>query len=253
MPETMAMRVGSKEGLGQYGYGYLDLLNDTGATRVPWRAHLSGGTGAWGDPCWEALADPTEDFLIFPFVATGFRIDDTLDQTRWVQDVVFITPLAVPLSRPQVGTAAAEPLQVALEEVLGELRRQAGLPVGDLARMLGVSRRQFYNWLALENQPDRPQEERVRGAARLVGRLYEHFTDARLVRAVLLATSDHGTVFGALGDGNLAEAESAIDTVLSSGVESRETVAPSHRTDANRERVLLELSHLRDSARRGDD
>jgi hypothetical protein len=248
----VATRAASKDGLGHYGYAYLDLPSDTGATRVPWLSHLSGGTGAWGDPRWEVLADPTEDFLIFPSVEPDWCIEDTLDQAWLAKDILFITPLAAPLRRPAVG-ATPTAQRIALEHVLTAMRRQAGMPVGDLAHMLGVSRRQFYNWLARENHPDIRQEARIRGAARLVARVHDHYRDPRMVRAAFLATTEHGSAFEALSDGRLAQAANAIEAVLAAPAAPRTRVAPSQHVDVDRDRVELELLHLRDRPRREDD
>src|SRR5687768_9681806 len=121
MTETLVSRTYAKEGLGHHGYGYLDSLDDTGTTRVPWASHLSGGTGTWGDPRWETLTDATETFLIFASVgAAGATAILERPATVMVGDLVYITPLAPRLRRPQP-EATPEQAQVALEDVLAEL------------------------------------------------------------------------------------------------------------------------------------
>ncbi|HST56251.1 MAG TPA: hypothetical protein VLJ42_10230 [Solirubrobacteraceae bacterium] len=161
-----------------------------------------------------------------------------------------ITPFRPKLHRPQPLVVAVP--QVALEDVLAGLRSQAGLPVGDLAAMLGVSRRQFYNWVSCENEPDLEQEQRVRRTATLVTRLHEHYPASRLVRAALLTSTVNGSAFDAFKENDLVSAELAVDAVIAVAQKPREGIAPVDRLPYDRERVLIELEHLRGTPRQGD-
>jgi hypothetical protein len=247
MPEITQRR--SWDCLGDHGYVYMDSFGDTGATQVPSFSRLRGSTGTFGDPRWETL-DRDATFCVF---AVAVQTTPLLDReiVGWFDDVPVLPPRREQLRRPEPAPTVASP-QVALEEVLGTLRAQAGLPVGDLAAMLGVSRRQFYHWIGRENEPDTAQEQRVRRTAALVATLHERFGDGRMVRAALLAATPHGSAFDALKAGDLALAEVAVATVTTSGERLREVAAPSQRPPYDREQILTELEHLRDGPLRRD-
>lgn len=263
MPEVLcggsATDIGARrlpwEGLGDLGFGYMDSLADTGGTLVPRCSRIAGGTGAFGDPRSETVAGVAEEFAIFAraahpaTISTLDRVVDWRSERPYEWDMIMITPLRRPLKRPQLVRAVATP-QVELVEVLTALRAQAGLPVGDLAAMLGVSRRQFYHWIGRENEPDTGQEQRVRRSAALVDELHERFGDSRMVRAAMLAATSHGSAFDALKADDLAGAQAAIAAVVREQL--RDVAAPSQRLPYDREWVLGELEHLRDVPLRGD-
>jgi hypothetical protein len=245
------------EGLGDHGFAYVDSLDDTGDTLVPRCSRMAGGTGAFGDPLWETLAGTAGEFIIFakaaiepPVIAIGGLTVRAKD-LPYDWDVVTITPFRTPLRRPEALPAVATP-QVALEEVLTILRSQAGLPVGDLAAMLGVSRRQFYNWVGRVNEPDTEQEQRIRRSAALIASAHCQLGEPRAVRATLLAPTPHGSAFDALKAGDLKAAESAITVATAGLAPARDVATPSQRRPYDRERVLVELEHLRDVPLRGD-
>lgn len=245
------------QGLGDHGFGYMDSLADTGGTLVPRCSRIAGGTGAFGDPRWETIAGSAGEFLLFAR-ATSSVLMTTLRgvlerdfDVPYGWDLVTITPLRMPLRRPDIAPAVAAP-QVALEEVLNTLRAQAGLPVGDLAAMLGVSRRQFYNWVGRENDPDTGQEQRIRRTAALVESLHERLGDARTVRGALLATTTHGSAFDALTASDLTGAEAAIAAVIGGEQPPHDIIAPSQRRPYDREEVLEEIAYQRDVPLRGD-
>ena len=241
--------------LGDHGFVYLDSNGDTGVTQVPWFSRLRGSTGTFGDPRWETL-DSDETFCLFAVgIPTKLLVGrEVVERDRevvaWFDDVSVLPPRREQLRRPQLAPAAAP--VVALEEVLRRLRMQAGLPVGDLATMLGVSRRQFYHWIGRENEPDTAQEQRVRRTAALVSSLHDQFGDGRMVRAALLASTPDGSAFDALKVGDLARAESVVANVSGSGEHLREAAAPSQRLAYDREQLLTELEHLRDLPLRRD-
>jgi hypothetical protein len=266
MPDLMTGRVtetGSHrmpwQGLGDHGFGYMDSFADTGGTLVPRCSRMAGGTGAFGDPRWETIAGSGDEFLLFAKAVSGVLmttlggiVERDFD-VPYDWDVVTITPLRMPLRRPDVTPTVVAAPQVALEDVLNTLRAQAGLPVGDLATMLGVSRRQFYNWVSRENEPDTEQELRVRRTAALIEPLHERLGEARTVRAALLTTTPHGSAFDALAASDLSAAEAAIAAVLSSEQRPHHVTAPSQRQlPYDQEQVLEELAHLRDIPLRGD-
>lgn len=234
------------EGAGDHGFVYMDSLADTGDTLVPRRARTAGVTGAFGDPLFEALIEEGEGFSIFA-IPLGGHFLPLVDNFAW--DVVTITPTRERVRRPQVQVVEVAP-PIALPEVLSRLRGRAGLPVGDLAAMLGVSRRQFYNWVGGENEPDLEQEHRVRRTEQMVEELAERYQSPRMVRGALLARAEHGAAFDAFRDGDLERAAQALAATV--GTTPRNVPAPSQRVAYDREQVLLELEHQRDVPRRGD-
>ena len=252
MPETTLSRATHRDGLGRYGHTYFDSLADTGPTRVPLVAWLAGATGQGGDPLWETLSDPHEAFLIFPNFRAGV-IGQTLHPqgASYFSDVLYFVPSA-PKSSPAVPQLEATPT-LAFDRVLTTMREQAGLPVGDLARLLGISRRQFYNWLSGENQPDSETEKGTRDTSDLIEMLFSHLGDARLVRSALLARTAVGSVFDLLAAGDLQRARSAVELLGEQGALAEETIASPPPPWSSREQTMLELGHLRDGPRRGDD
>ncbi len=251
MPETTLSRGTHRDGLGRYGHTYLDSLADTGPTRVPLVAWLAGATGHGGNPLWETLSDPHEAFLIFPNFREG-AIGQMLHPhgASYFSDVLYFVPPALRPSPPPRQLEA--PPTLAFNRVLTTMREQAGLPVGDLARLLGISRRQFYNWLSGDNQPDSETEKGVRDVSELIEMLFSHLGDARLVRSALLARTAVGSVFDLLAAGDSQRARSAVELLGEQGVLTGGTVAGPLAPRSGRELAMLELSHLHDGSRRGD-
>jgi|GEM_PF-6572111 len=246
-PEAMHRR--QWDGLGEHGFVYLDSFGDTGVTLVPRGSRHKGSTGTWGDPRWETL-DLDDTYCIFFADPIAAKLMPTFGKAAaWWPDVVTITPPREKMLRPE--TARNPVPQVALENVLANMRGQAGLPVGDLATMLGVSRRQFYNWLGRENEPDLHQDQRVRRTATLVAQLHCHYGQPRLVRAALLTPTAHGSAFDELSSGNLGRGEQAIEAAIAAGP-SEENAVSSQIMPFDRDRVLAELEHLRDAPLQGD-
>jgi len=252
MPDTMMApesTLGRQwDGLGEHGYVYLDSFGDTGVTLVPRVSKLVGSTGTWGDPRWETLDLDNTYCIFFPDRLVSRLVPTFGRETAWWPDVVTITPPREKVRRPERVQEAV--VHVALETVLACMRGQAGLAVGDLAAMLGVSRRQFYNWMGRTNEPDLAQDQRVRRTATLVARLHLHYDHARMVRAALLTPTAHGSAFDALRAGDLSRAERATEAAMTA-VPS-ESVAASQDLPFDRERVLTELEHLRHAPLQGD-
>jgi hypothetical protein len=239
------------DSLGDHGFVYMDSNGDTGVTQVPWFSRLRGSTGTFGDPRWETL-DRDETFCLFAvaiprrLLVGGEVVELDREDVAWFDDVPVLPPRRDQLRRPELAPAAATS-PMALEEILGAMRAQAGLPVGDLAAMLGVSRRQFYHWIRRENEPDTAQEQRVRHTAALLSSLHERFGAGRVVRAALLTSTPHGSAFDALRAGDLTRAEAVVATVSASREQPREVAPPSQQLPYDREKVLTELEHLRDT------
>jgi transcriptional regulator with XRE-family HTH domain len=250
MPERTIAR---RDALGVHGYVYMDSLADTGPTRSPRTAQLAGGTGNWGDPFWETLSDPSQKVLLFtvPQDQRAMVPLAPVDSLAAVwKDRLLILPSTSPSPRPTSATDAlttkAPPL--AFEEVLTQLRSQAGLSVSDLATLLCVSRRQFYNWLSSEHLPDFAHEEHARRLAQVIDILHGRFGEARLVRSALLSLSPHGTIYDALRDGHFDRADAAAEALP----EPASAKGPVGLSESQRERAMLELSHLRDDSHAGD-
>jgi hypothetical protein len=252
MPDTMLAPESTLrrqwDGLGEHGFVYLDSFGDTGVTLVPRVSKLMGSTGTWGDPRWETL-DLDNTYCIFFADPLVTRLVPTFgSETAWWPDVVTITPPREKVRRPEPVQGAVP--HVALETVLAGMRGKAGFAVGDLAAMLGISRRQYYNWMDRTNEPDLEQDQRVRRTATLVARLHLHYGQARMVRAALLTPTAHGSAFDALRAGNLTGAERATEEAMAAG--PSQIIATSQNLPFDRERVLTELEHLRHAPLQGD-
>ena len=250
MPERTIAR---RDALGAHGYVYMDSLADTGPTRSPRIAQLAGGTGNWGDPFWETLSDPSQKVLLFTVPRDQGAIVPLapVDSPAAVwEDRLLILPSTAPSPKPAPGAdiATTKVPPLAFEEVLSQLRSQAGLPVAELAALLGVSRRQFYNWLGSEHLPDFAHEEHARRLAQIIDILHGRFGEARLVRSALLSLSPQGTIYDALRDGDFDRADAAAEALP----EPAPAKGPVGLSESQRERAMLELSHLRDDSHAGD-
>jgi hypothetical protein len=233
-----------------HGFGYLDSFGDTGMTQVPVLPRIHGSTGRFGDPRWETL-DRDEVFCVFAVAPVIRSLTLGFDQAaaERFDSVVVLPPPQI--SSRELRRSVEDRLGIALEEVLNGLRAVAALPVGDLAAMLGVSRRQFYNWLARENEPDTEQEQRIRKTARMIQELFGTMRAPRQVRATLLESTDLGTAYDAFKRGELELAERIIALVIAGESAPTEAIAPNQRFEYDREQVLLEMEHQRDVPRRG--
>lgn len=89
------------------------------------------------------------------------------------------------------GEVAAPVVQAArttepLGALLDRLRTSSGLPAAEIARMVGIQRRQLYNLVdGGKTTPDR--EQRIRSIARVVELLLERLVEPSMVRSSLLA------------------------------------------------------------------
>jgi hypothetical protein len=103
-----------------------------------------------------------------------------------------------------------------LTDVLARLRRRTALPAAEIARMLGIQRRQLYNLVdGGSTTPDR--ERRIRALAHFVEGLFERLNDVELVRSALLApigTDLRSFVDLAIEGGEIAEAGKLLDEYL---------------------------------------
>jgi hypothetical protein len=89
-----------------------------------------------------------------------------------------------------------------LSTVIENLRSRSGLRAADVARMVGIQRRQLYNILdGAGTTPDR--EQRIRSLASVVDDLFEQFGDSPSVRSALLTplTADLESFFDIASEG----------------------------------------------------
>ena len=273
----------ASQGLGANDFGYLDSLADTGDTPIPSYVRLRGNTASFGDP--RTIVGAHADFSVYFRQTTRGMLGSFLSST-WSTpvtteiDILYIIPRGAPVQRvtespkvllepltpanalgaadaalplPKPDTAVEAIPSVGLVETLRRLRSQAGLPVGDLAAMLGVSRRQFYNWISAENTPDVAQHSRIARTAALIEEVRQRVPNARAVREQLLSESaaGQGSVYAALRNADLVTAQLLLESAGPST--SGHRTAPSVAGSYDRTRVLDELEALRDGALRGDD
>lgn len=253
------------------GSVYMDSDGDTGNTRLPLLSRMHGSTGESGSPAWEAL-DSGQSISLYPmadldvvdrkslssvFTATS-SITRTLLSSVVTAGLIFLPKPSLPeheglataveMIREQPTLPHEENVVPVVAEdlpmVLRELRLQAGLPVGDLAGMLGVKRRQFYNWLNEENSPDPGSETRVRFVADLVNQLHAQLESAKQVRAALLTPVSGRTAYGLISDGHLQAAQAQLESLDSGSLSPRSLGATKKNTSSS---MLLQLEHLRHS------
>lgn len=236
------------EGLGSHGYAYADSGEDTGPTPMPYRAKIEGTTGESWDPFWETLLDRSRPVAVF-IVTPRSRPAPALEKGFVFRDRIYLGSRGN--DSALAGQVAVE-TPISLGPLLAETRERAGLPVGDLARMFGVSRRQFYNWLSGEHAPDREGEERVRRTAALLAGADVRSAAPRLVRAALLATGAEGSAFDALAAGDLDRGARLLRSALGRGGDELQAAAGQPLERAAAGRAMLEFEHLRDGSRRGD-
>jgi hypothetical protein len=156
-------------------------------------------------------------------------------------------------------TAPPDPLP----DLLVRLRRQLDMPVGDLARMLGLGRRHFYN-LSAGGNASRETESRVRTVSAMVTQLHDELDDAELVRAAILTPVGRSTLtfYEVAERGGIDELRAMLDALIrrihGRGIRRVRRAVPRRATAQQREernrRAGEALGDLppRDSASRGD-
>ncbi len=255
---------------------YVDSEEDTGSTRLPLLSRAHGSTGESGSPAWEAL-DSGQSLSLYALprcevvdrknLSAVLTISSGL--TRAMLSGVLAAGLVI-LPKPSVRFAdemvgpfqvvqapspvqgqisvgiAAEPLP----EVLQAMRAQAGLPVGDLAGLLGVKRRQFYNWLSEENSPDPGAETRIRQVAELIEGLFAQLGSGKQVRAALLTPVEGRTAYRLISDERVDEAAEQLGSLDLGSLAPRPLGSRVKRTSEN---TLLQLQYLRHSLPGEDD
>lgn len=117
--------------------------------------------------------------------------------------------------------------------VLPEARRKAGLPVQDLAKMFGVKRRQFYHFLAGEDEPTHAQAAhilRVAAAIDQIGNLVNN--NSHKARAAILARIDGDDLYRAAVSAEKDRLNLALEKALAAihaGAIIQRRLAPSNR------------------------
>jgi hypothetical protein len=108
-------------------------------------------------------------------------------------------------------TAPPEPLP----DLLARVRRQLDMPVGDLARMLGLGRRHFYN-LSAGGNASQETEARVRTVSAMVTQLNDELDDAELVRAAILTPVGRSalTFYEVAERGGIDELRAMLDALI---------------------------------------
>ena len=126
-----------------------------------------------------------------------------------------ITPTSVEAAPPSQPTTLASP-EPQLAEVAGRIRDLTGLPVADVAAMVGIGRRQFYNLLG-GGSASLETELRVRHLAALLDRLTGVVgEEPEAVRSALLTPvgAPARSVFEVALAGEDAKFEEALDALL---------------------------------------
>jgi transcriptional regulator with XRE-family HTH domain len=99
-----------------------------------------------------------------------------------------------------IGSAAeaTPPVVLDVPAALQQARSQAGLPVQDLAAMFGIKRRQFYNLVSGEQQPEHERQPRIERVVDAVNKVSEWVGgNSRSVRRLLLARLDGDSLYDA--------------------------------------------------------
>lgn len=120
-------------------------------------------------------------------------------------------------------------------DTLNETRSHAGLPVQDLARMLGIKRRQFYALISGEDAPDEAQQKRIFRVCTAIGQISALVNgNSRKVRNALLVRLDGASLYNAAVSGDEISLEAALKRALAAirdGVKIRKQPFPSNRAD----------------------
>ena len=124
-------------------------------------------------------------------------------------------------------------LTLDIPAALAAARSQAGLPVQDLAAMIGIKRRQFYNLLSGEDTPDIARELRIGRVTNAVSSLSKMAGgNSRKVCASLLARLDGDSVYDAAvadDEDRLSRALERADAAMAMGTVVQPRLAPSNR------------------------
>ena len=145
------------------------------------------------DSYWSSI-DPLEVYVVIPIMRSPVPGEFWVAPESLEGSIVFgpeylqlpgrlIADIAEPdLCEKEIDVS---PVPEPLPEILKRLRCQLDLPIGDLARVLGLGRRHFYN-LSSGANASRETETRVRALSAMVAQLNDELDDAELVRAAVL-------------------------------------------------------------------
>jgi transcriptional regulator with XRE-family HTH domain len=137
------------------------------------------------------------------------------------------------LVSPPVTAELSTDLLLEVPVVLQKARTKAGLPVQDLAAMFGIKRRQFYNLVSGEDQPDKDREERISRVANAIGQISDLVNgNSRKVRAALLARISSDSLYNAAVADNESRLNAALGRALAAirdEVSIRQQLPPSNR------------------------
>jgi len=99
-------------------------------------------------------------------------------------------------------------------ELTQAMRQAIDLPVQDLAQMAGVGRRQFYNLMRGESEPDAERESRIRLVAQVIQELAHQLESPGAVRAAALTPLDDGqTLFEVARSGDPERLTGAVESL----------------------------------------
>jgi DNA-binding NarL/FixJ family response regulator len=160
--------------------------------------------------------------------ATGFFLDRSMEPTVYESDWGWTSPVSLTIAESLPTATIVESPEAThsaeLVEAAQQIRELTRLPVQDVSAMLGIKRRQFYNWL----DGTLPTSDRIRrlfalrdAVSRLSGAAGG---DPRRVRLALLAPISGDTVFDAFVADDATRIEASVGAAVRALAEGRRLV-----------------------------
>jgi hypothetical protein len=158
---------------------------------------------------------PEQFATLHPYFATTDVAFNHIDVAWMGRGVISVRVI---LSDEKVGAAAADPLAHTLQE----LRVRTGLPAADVAAMVGVKRRQFYNLLA-SGRAGVDRQRWIHELASGIERLNSAASDdpARVRAAILKPLADGTTFFDRASTQDEGAVRGAVDELVAMLLDGR--------------------------------
>jgi hypothetical protein len=142
---------------------------------------------------------PTSGWALWPFVSSGASTGESVREiAQTIHDAWRGRLGALGVADSIAPMRASAAVLVDVPSALKAARRQAGLPVQDLAAMVGIRRRQFYNLVSGEQNTDDDRAPRIAHITDVIGHV-SHLMggNSRRTRQFLLARLDGDSIYDA--------------------------------------------------------
>lgn len=199
---------------------------------------------------WHALADSSDKEFVSHVHEVGLG-EESLDWWAGLYGAVYKAQTVIPTAvvaeaEPPVFEDVPELALRSTTDCLLAARRLSGLPVADLAPLIGVKRRQYYNLLDGKDVPPPDRERRIRRVADAIERVFGAAGSAAMTRSALLTHVEGDTINDAMARAEWKRVDELIDQLLArldDGARLRPVLPRSHRAAPSVEMI----AYMRDT------